>query len=348
MDSAEAKAPETGWINFLAWLELNRTRVLVVTLAVVAVVVGLLWYVRHESEREDRASRALSEVRTSMNPAQAAAPESIEGFRKIANEYQGTQAGARALLMAGSNLFLEGKYDAAQAEFERFLREYPGSPWAGQAALGVAKAFDARNQRTEAITKYDDVRKRFANTPVADEATLGLARMYELEGKQEEAIKLYHALSEAASSSIGTRAGYHKEILLKTSPELTNAIAPILPVAAPTAIPPVPQMTIVTNAPAAGQTNIPGTSPSNAITVPLPGAAPAIQPVPPAQPTPAPATPTQPTPANPPSSTTPPPNNAPNAPAPAPGSNPTPNSGEPKPANPAPGPGTPAPESPKT
>ena len=72
MDAKAAQSP--GWIKFLAWFEVNKKRLLVGTVIalVLGLTVGLAIY--YQSQREVRASEALSEVKTAVNPTAPVPP----------------------------------------------------------------------------------------------------------------------------------------------------------------------------------------------------------------------------------------------------------------------------------
>src|SRR4051812_36129609 len=149
MDAKAAQQP--GMIRFLAWFEVNKKRVLIGTIIVLVVglVIGLAIY--YQSQREVRASAALSEVHTPMNPTAAPAPGTAEAYKKVAEEHKGTQAAGRALILAGTTLYTQGQYEEAQKLFERFARDYPGSPFVPEALYGIASSLDAEKKPADAI-----------------------------------------------------------------------------------------------------------------------------------------------------------------------------------------------------
>src|SRR4051794_17666721 len=131
----EAESPQqsSGLINLLGWLEANKRNVAIG--AIVALVAGLLiaWFFYNQSQKEVRASQALSDIRASYNPMQPAPPGLADSYFKVAKDYSGTKAGERAAIMGASALFVEGNYTGAQQRYEQFIKEYPESPWLAQA-----------------------------------------------------------------------------------------------------------------------------------------------------------------------------------------------------------------------
>jgi predicted negative regulator of RcsB-dependent stress response len=234
MDSAQTEAP--SMIKLMAWVEVNKRR-LVVAVGVAVVVIALAVVVVHyQLEKEVRASEALSDVRASLNLNVAPPPGLPEAYLKVAAEHAGTKAAERALALAGAAFYLEGQYAEAQKQFERLPREYPDSPWAPQAAVGVAACLDAQQKIPEAINKYEEVRKRYASDPISDEVKLSLGRLYDKQGKGEEAYKLYEDVMKsgmAMQSGLAMEAGARSADLVKRFPDLIKPKMPVMPAAVP-------------------------------------------------------------------------------------------------------------------
>lgn len=227
-----------GLIKFLAWFELNKKRVLIG--AVIVVVVGLTIFliVNYQSQREERASEALSDVKVPMNPMTPAPPGTADAYAKIAREYKGTQAGGRALIMAGTTLFAQNQFDEAQKYFEQFTKEYPASPFVAEAHFGVGSCLDAKKKPADAIAKFEELRRRYGKSSVIEETKLALGRLYEEQNKPAQALELYDDLMKANQqfgqyNGLGSEAGLRREDLLAAHPELR-------PTNAPSVIPPTP------------------------------------------------------------------------------------------------------------
>jgi tetratricopeptide (TPR) repeat protein len=157
-------------------------------------------------------------------------PGTAENYLKIATDYPGSKAAARAVIEAAGVYYVQGRYADAQKQFDRISKEYPGSPWQAEAAMGIAGALEAQGRTAEALAKYDETRRRYANSTVVDNAKLSMARLYEQQNKPAEALKLYEELVKLAQanpySAIGNEAGMHMEELLKAHPELAKTNAP--------------------------------------------------------------------------------------------------------------------------
>ena len=216
-----------------AWFETNKKQLLVGTAIAVGVGFVVSFYLWYQGDKEIKAGEALSNTLAPLALSGSSRTEASEPFLKVAAEHPGTSAGGRALLFAAAYLFAEGRYDAAQAQFQRFLREYAQSPFLGQALLGVAACYDAQGKSNEAATAYKDLIDHHANDTAVPQAKFALARIYEAQNKIEQALNLYDELGRAyAYASVGSEAGMRAEELKLKYPNAVAASSP-LPLTAP-------------------------------------------------------------------------------------------------------------------
>lgn len=169
------------------WGETHKKQLLVGT--VIALVVGLaiaFWFV-HQGQEQIDANSALAKL-VSRAASPNTPPPSADNLLKVGADYSGTDAGQRALLLGASELFAEGKYDDAHAQFQRFLQQYSDSPFAGEAALGAAACLDAQGRAQDAIDAYRGVADRYLqNWNIGPQAKLALARLLVAQGKLQDA-----------------------------------------------------------------------------------------------------------------------------------------------------------------
>jgi predicted negative regulator of RcsB-dependent stress response len=237
-----------GLIAFLAWVEENKQRLIIGGVAVVVAFFAIFLFFQYQAQKEVAASEALSNVRLPYGAGNATPPGTLEALAKVAADYPGSQAAARAMLISAGILFSEARSekDFAKAEqlFAQVAREYPESQWVAQANLGVAATLAAQGKTADATTKYEEVRRRFANSAIIEDAKLALARLYE-KSKPEDAFKLYEELTkDNANNVLGMEAKVRQDLLLKARPELAKLREPVVP--PPSATPPI-QITPVTN-----------------------------------------------------------------------------------------------------
>lgn len=250
--------------EFLAWLEVNKKRVIVggvVLLAVIGIVTTVVWY---KNQQEFAASEALSAVRLPYNPSEPVPPGTTEKLQQVADKFSGTAAASRAELIRAGLFYTDGKYPEAQAAFDKFLRDHPDSQWVANAVFGIAVSLDAQKKAPEAIAKYEDFARRYPTDPSADQARLQLASLLEASGKAKEALEQYEKITKTAGANPGGGSPYMGEaqerqrLLLSKHPELA-------PAPAPTLAPPTTPTVVRSNAPLMLRTNlVPRAAVSNA------------------------------------------------------------------------------------
>lgn len=246
-------------MSVLAWLEVHKKRLAIGGgIALVAVFASMIW-IQQQAEKERTASAALSDVRISSGASGALPAGTADALAKVASEYAGSQAAARALLLSAGVLFSEARsaadYAAAEKRFAQVSQDYPDSPWNPQAALGVAASLKAQDKTAEATAKYEDITKRYASSPVIGEAKLELAKLYE-KSKPEDSFKMYEEImKDYPNGVLSMEATMRQDDLLKAKPELAKLKQPATPPMTITPTPPQqPNVTPMTNR-AAGATS---------------------------------------------------------------------------------------------
>jgi predicted negative regulator of RcsB-dependent stress response len=214
-------------IEFLAWLEVNKKKLLIGA-AIVGLVAAVLaisrWY---RQQAEASASAALFQVHlTAVDPASSPAAQA-QALLDVATAHSGTSAGAQASLLAASALFRENKFGEAKTQFDAFLKEYPDNPLASTAVFGLAACLDAMGKSNEALTAYEDVANRFSGTSIASQAKMQVAGLYEARNEPAQALKVYQELARAGGRSAWAgEASMRRVALLSHHPELAETNAP--------------------------------------------------------------------------------------------------------------------------
>lgn len=225
------------------WADRNKKQLLYGLAALVVVGVIVAFWMAHKSETQNDANYALSKL--TSRTANPNAPEpTADALLKVASDYPDTEAAQRALLLAGGDLFAQGKYDVAQAQFQKFIQQYNSSPFAGQAALGVASCYDAEGKTNDAVSGYEAVISRYPSQNVVPQAKLGMARLLEAQGKFREARTALEDLTHTYPGTITSEAASRLVALNAAHPEM-----------APTNAPAMPGMPTVSSLPASGTTN---------------------------------------------------------------------------------------------
>lgn len=209
----------SGWIEFLAWLEVHKQKLLLGGVGIL--LIGATLYVTkwRANQKEQAGGAALYELQTKQS--QEEDKVEAEEFLTLSEAYAGTTAGGRALLLAARAHFVNGQFDQARKQFEQFRKLYDSSGFLDNALYGVAACYDAAGKLEEAKNAYQTVVERFANTPIAAQAKLAIARIYEAQNNLEEALALYEELGRpGVSPSYTARASERRGKILKEHPEL--------------------------------------------------------------------------------------------------------------------------------
>lgn len=216
-------------LEFLAWLDVNKKRLIVAAAAIAVVVSVLATYRWYQGERELAASTALMKAQRAAELKTSGQRPSSESFLAVANDFRGTSAADRASLLAAEALFAEGKYAEAAQRFESCLGGSLASSFAPGAAFGLAASLDAQGKVNEAVAAYQRVITSYPNSSVANQAKLTLAGLHEARKEPAQAVRLYGELSAPGQQTAwGIEAGMRRENLLRLHPELAPTNAPVL------------------------------------------------------------------------------------------------------------------------
>ena len=216
-------------LEFLAWLEFNKKRVIVAAAVVTVVASSVAIYRWHHAERELQANTALLKAQRAVERSGAGQRLTAEPFLRLASDFRGTRAGGRARLLAAEALYAAGKYPEASEQFESFLRESSGGPFAPTAAFGIAVSLDAQGKTNEAVAAYQGVISDYPGSAVANQAKLALGGLHEARKELAPAARLYGELSAPGQQSAwGIEAGMRRENLLRLHPELAPTNPPAL------------------------------------------------------------------------------------------------------------------------
>jgi tetratricopeptide (TPR) repeat protein len=205
-----------------AWFETNKTQTF--WGATVLVVVGVIvsFFMWRQGERAQEAGEALSTVMLAQATDPNGRPATPEAYLKMAASYPNSIAASRAVLLAASDLFVQGKYPEAKAEFDRFAREHRDSPLMGQALLGAAACLDAQGKTKEATVAYKDLIDHHPGEAILPQARFALARLYEAQNEPEKARTLFEEVErDNPYGSLGSEAGMRLEELRLKYPNLS-------------------------------------------------------------------------------------------------------------------------------
>jgi tetratricopeptide (TPR) repeat protein len=213
----------SAWLDFLAWFEVNKKKLLIAAIALIGVWIISVIIIHAQRAREEEASEALAALRPPLGQP-LANPYPATKYLEIAEKYKGTAAAPRALLLAATTYYMEGKYAEAQKIYEQFLKDYPDNLFAPQAVYGIATCLEAQGKETEALAKYQEVITRYSTEPyVFIPAKMAYARLMEKQGKFDLAYSAYNDVIRTDIYSSWAQEAMNKMHLLeKAHPELAK------------------------------------------------------------------------------------------------------------------------------
>jgi predicted negative regulator of RcsB-dependent stress response len=203
------------------WAQKNRSLIwggLALLAVSVAAVVGWSIYSGQQAHEAselllDAVTAARGEIREGGNAAtdqdeedevfestEARAEASLERFRKVLGQYEGSQAGHWARLGEAKALADLGKQDEARASYEKALLEGGDDPMIALRALeGIAFTYEQEEKWDEAIERF----QRLGNSggaAIKDIADYNLGRVYMAKGDMVQAKDILHSLWERLRS----------------------------------------------------------------------------------------------------------------------------------------------------
>ena len=210
--------------SFMAWLHVNRQRVLIAIGLLLAMILGVALYKWKKTNDEVRANAALFALPSLIGVTGRTDTPRAEDFQKVSSEYPSSKAAERAELLAAGIMFTDGKYLDAQRQFSKFLEKHEGSDLQSQAAIGVAASLEAQGKIPEAVAKYQELLVKYPAENIISPAKLTLARLMETQNKPGEALKLYDDLARSQNQydPFAGEARERREQLLEKNPGLKS------------------------------------------------------------------------------------------------------------------------------
>ncbi len=222
-------------LDLLAWYEVNKRSVFIGLGLIILVVAGLIIRKNHKQSQLEESSQALLALETTAGETNRIP---VEKLVAVAQQHPGTPAAIQATLLAGRELFHQGKYADARARFDAVAAE-SGHDLQPIGLFGVAACLDAENKLTEALGAYQAIINLPAAASLANQARLAKARLHETLKQPQEAMALYDQIARSESPALANDAMIRKAALVRLHPELdkpamsTNTIKILPPAAAP-------------------------------------------------------------------------------------------------------------------
>lgn len=214
--------------DLVTWFEVNKRPVVWGLGLVVAAIAGTMIWRSQQQARLEASSGALLAVTTAHKQGIPVAE-----LDKVIQAHPGTAAAAQASLLAGKELFQQGKYADARARFEAAGGAGASDEVSAAAQYGLAACLDAEGKLNEALERYQRVADFPGGKHLAGLARVTAARILESQGKHKEALAAYDAVLRSPMSASAQEASQLRTALLRQHPDLvpapTNAPAKATP-----------------------------------------------------------------------------------------------------------------------
>jgi predicted negative regulator of RcsB-dependent stress response len=225
---AEAQPSDVFIIKAMEWLHAHRKMLIIVAVGVA--VLGLAWAVLAWKKDQDETD-ANAQFFAAPNPgSMRAGPVSPAPLLAVAKDYPGTAGGEHAQMLAAEEMFAQGQYPEAYAQFSDFLANYKDSPLIPQAKIGAAACLEAEGKTLEAISRYHDITLTYpTEMNIVSPAKLTLARLYEevVPPQPQQALGLYYELAGLLKQNPydpwAAEAQERGQLLLAKHPELMRS-----------------------------------------------------------------------------------------------------------------------------
>jgi predicted negative regulator of RcsB-dependent stress response len=179
--------------------------VIVGVVVIVLIAVGYWWYSSTQAERNAEAATQLSRVRGAFEVGEfnkalvggdslpMYGADKVMGLLDISEQYEGTDAGAIAALMAGNALANLGRIGEAAAQFERAQSSDAEVVKVG-AMKGLALVQEDAGNYADAAALYEKAAAQGAKTGLEDDCFYKAGLCYEKAKSNEKAAEMYRTV----------------------------------------------------------------------------------------------------------------------------------------------------------
>jgi TolA-binding protein len=200
--------------NLLAWYEVNKKVVSYALLALVVVLAGSYFYLRNQSQNDEKAATELgrtyplydaaSNDSHQYKVAMDGKPEQgIMGLKAIVENYGGTKSGEIARFYLANCYYYLGQYDDAQTNFEKFSGG--DKLMKASAAAGVGSCLEAKGKAADAAEYYEKAAGIVSSDMASPDYLTDAGRAYVKAGDKEKARSVFERLKKEYPNSAAGR-----------------------------------------------------------------------------------------------------------------------------------------------
>jgi len=194
-------APETEQEHgVLGVLKKHQTLLTRGSIALVAVAVGIWFYLESGRRKELAAAEALDRARSALESGNV--PVASAEFQKVAASYSGTEAGYQATLALNEARLIQGQTQIAVDDLRVFVGRNPPAAHAGSGYSLLGTALENQGKFEEAAEAYAQAAELAPEAYRKVDAHLSRARALRLAGKPEEAVTTLRAVVGGFSEEV--------------------------------------------------------------------------------------------------------------------------------------------------
>lgn len=159
------------------WVRLNYPKVLAGVAAAGVLIAGISYLSGRGNKQSVEAAEAFS--RAQVAAMEGRMGEALIQGEDVSKKYDGTGAGAQALLLVANAYFEMGRVGEARSAFQRCMDDYKGDPIMVYAGWnGLAACLEQEGKLGDAVTKYEGFAEKYPGSPFAPSALKEAARCY--------------------------------------------------------------------------------------------------------------------------------------------------------------------------
>lgn len=183
------------------------------------------------------AYRFYSTKREDDAATQLAAANTVEDFRKVASQFNGTAAGGSAYLMWAEKQRADGKFEDANKTLQEFVDKNPKHELVSSAKMAMAANLESLKKTDEALSLYQQIAATYPRSFTAPLALISTVPLLKEKHQPEAARRACETVVSQYGDSFWAAEATRELRTLK--PAVTASPAPSAPTMSPSAAPAV-------------------------------------------------------------------------------------------------------------
>jgi len=180
--------------QMIAFIRKNSRNLQIVSIAVVVLVLGWVFYDYYTEMQEKKGASLLA-----SGLQVEATEERVQVLQNVINDYGRTEAARWSRLELAHIDYKEGRFEAAAAKYKEILDAVPAdNSLAPLTRLNLAQSYEQAGQYDQAIAQYTLLKKSAGFT---NQAYWGLGRLYMVKEDRAQARKVYEELISSLENS---------------------------------------------------------------------------------------------------------------------------------------------------